>query len=536
MAHLLSLCAREQKPDKLMKDVRESTQREEEEEEDELIFVGVEHVSKDADIVFVKAFSNSKPVISKILNRVTPGSYSRRQKGRFGPDPTHCPQLASYVNPAENRMAIAPAPRPLWCSAESSVTTESPSEPSDNMSSADMDAGKYSESLTPRIQSVVGAVLPIGGQGQSPCESKKMSTWERNDRNSKTFELDDGTPRAGSPAVAPSGISLVTDRDTHSEDVCLLSHVQNGMTFPGVDTDEKAHFGLRHSEGVIDLAGLARPDCVSGASQNKALGPMKDTPIMLLNDFYYGQHQGDGPSEQKTHTTFKCLSCLKVLKNIKFMNHVRHHLELERQRGDSWEHYTTCQHCHRKFPIPFLLQCHIERVHTSQEPSAVCKICELSFKTDQVLLQHMKDTHKPGEMPYVCQVCSYRSSAFADVEAHFRTCHENTKNLLCPFCLKIFKRAVPYMDHCRKHQRKKGFLCSKCRLQFLSRKEETEHKCKNHQTFKKPEALSHLAPEAEICIQTSIQPESEGVASIVVRNAPPSVSPVKTTKRMRVNS
>ncbi|MGH0158021.1 UNVERIFIED_CONTAM: hypothetical protein FKN15_062207 [Acipenser sinensis] len=83
---------------------------------------------------------------------------------------------------------------------------------------------------------------------------------------------------------------------------------------------------------------------------------------------------------------------------------------------------------------------------------ANCKICELAFESEQVLLQHMKDNHKPGEMPYVCQVCSYRSSVFSDVENHFRVAHENTKHLLCPFCLKVIKCATPYMLHYMRHQ------------------------------------------------------------------------------------
>lgn len=38
--------------------------------------------------------------------------------------------------------------------------------------------------------------------------------------------------------------------------------------------------------------------------------------IMLVSDFYYGQFEGDGNKVvQKTNTTFKCQSCLKVLKN-----------------------------------------------------------------------------------------------------------------------------------------------------------------------------------------------------------------------------
>lgn len=38
--------------------------------------------------------------------------------------------------------------------------------------------------------------------------------------------------------------------------------------------------------------------------------------IMLVTDFYYGRFEGDGKKEvQKSNTTFKCQSCLKILKN-----------------------------------------------------------------------------------------------------------------------------------------------------------------------------------------------------------------------------
>lgn len=134
------------------------------------------------------------------------------------------------------------------------------------------------------------------------------------------------------------------------------------------------------------VGGAGENGLLTLASQSKTVDPMKGNLIMLLDDFYYGQHTRDGQSEQKTHTVFKCLSCLRVLKNVKFMTHVRNHLDLERQKGDSWEIHTTCQHCHHQFPTLFQLQCHIESVHASREPSTVCYICELSFKTDQVLL------------------------------------------------------------------------------------------------------------------------------------------------------
>uniref|UniRef100_A0A8B9WZB8 C2H2-type domain-containing protein n=1 Tax=Bos mutus grunniens TaxID=30521 RepID=A0A8B9WZB8_BOSMU len=314
--------------------------------------------------------------------------------------------------------------------------------------------------------------------------------------------------REHSLALSLSGIfHIVTTQQSTPDSVhTSLSHVQSGEPCPT-------------PVSPLGGNGLTKTDFPSVSSQNKIADPTKGNLIVLLRDFYYGQHIGDGQPELKTHTAFKCCSCLKVLKNVKFMNHMKHHLELERLRGDSWKYHTTCQHCHRQFPTPFQLQCHIESVHISQEPCTVCKICELSFEADQVLLQHMKDNHKPGEMPYLCQFCSYRSSFFADVGAHFRAYHGNTKNLLCPFCLQIFKTSF--------HQ------CSKWLL-FLTCKEKREHKTQCHQMFKKPKQLEGLPPETKVVIQVSLEPLQPGlveVASITVNASDSEPSPPKSKSR-----
>ncbi|XP_048199467.1 zinc finger protein 280B-like [Perognathus longimembris pacificus] len=313
-----------------------------------------------------------------------------------------------------------------------------------------------------------------------------------------------------------------------------LTHLQTGAPFPTAFPKDSVHFKpLRLDPGKDNE--LAKTDFSNLGSPDKTSDPNKGNLIVLLSDFYYGQHKGDGQSKQKTYTTFKCLSCLKVLKNVKFMNHVKRHLEFEKQCSDSWENPTTCQHCHRQFPTPFQLERHVDNVHTTQEAPTVCKICELSFETDQVLLEHMKDNHKPGELPYVCHVCNYRSSIFADVDTHFRKCHANTKNLLCPFCLKIFKAGTPYVCHYRGHWERSVHRCSKCRLQFLTFKEKMEHKTRYHQMFKKPKQLEGLPPETKVVIQVSlgpVQPGSEKVASITVSTAdsePSSPSPESKT-------
>lgn len=43
--------------------------------------MGVRHVSEDAEILFVRVISSSKPVISNILNRVTRDSSSKKKEG-----------------------------------------------------------------------------------------------------------------------------------------------------------------------------------------------------------------------------------------------------------------------------------------------------------------------------------------------------------------------------------------------------------------------------------------------------------------------
>ncbi|XP_036766878.2 zinc finger protein 280C isoform X2 [Manis pentadactyla] len=245
-------------------------------------------------------------------------------------------------------------------------------------------------------------------------------------------------------------------------------------------------------------------------TENQNTGAEKGKLIMTVSDFYYGKHEGTFDDEEKTYTTFKCISCLKVLKNnIRFMNHMNHHLELERQNSEIWGNQSTCQRCYRQYPTPFHLQCHIESTHTPHEFPTICKICELSFQTEHMLLQHMKDTHKPGEMPYICQVCQFRSSSFSDVDSHFRASHENTKNLLCPFCLKVSRMATPYMHHYMKHQNKGVYHCSKCRLQFLTYNEKLDHKTQ-HRTFIKPKELEGLPPGTKVTIRASIGPLHSG--------------------------
>ncbi|NXB11826.1 Z280D protein, partial [Cnemophilus loriae] len=471
-----------------------------------------------------------------ILNRVNLSSPRRGiQNGApsRGTVATFKSESQHYATPASSPGAMpAPSvfqtvPRPVTSSVAvqplsvADYIMDSPPDAPDNTSGILF--GVRQNSGVPQYQT--GPAVNVTGLNESRFVPKPPATSKGDSVTPKQGKLNEVGAR-NSSAFSPTGnCPAVTQAQNESSNGtnAASSTIKNGGPFPRACPKCNIHFNLmdplkNHMKYCCPdmvnnyFPGMVKTECLSTTS--KTTESEKGKLIMLVNDFYYGKDEGDlqqVQQEQKTHTTFKCISCLKVLKNnIRFMNHMKHHLELEKQSNESWESHTTCQHCYRQFPTPFQLQCHIESTHTPYESSTICKICELSFDTEQVLLQHMKDNHKPGEMPYVCQVCSYRSSAFSDVETHFRTVHENTKHLLCPFCLKVIKIGAPYMHHYMRHQKKGIYRCTKCRLQFLTCKEKMDHKTQHHRTFRKPKQLEGLPPGTKVTIRASLGSHQSG--------------------------
>ncbi|NXD65116.1 Z280D protein, partial [Eolophus roseicapillus] len=492
----------------------------------------VEEDDDDDEPIFVGEISSSKPASTYILNRVNfsssrrgiqNGAPSRGAVTTFKSDSHHYAPPASSPSAMPVSSVFQSVPRPTTSSVAVQPLSipdyimDSPPAAPDNTSGILF--GVRENSGVPQYQTGP-AVNVTGGSGSvflCMCPTN-LSCPERNSLTenqmvkflSKTHYLNPIVMMIRSWHKTSFTFSFENQN-------AVASTIKNGGPFPRACPKCNIHFNLmdplkNHMKYCCPdmvnnfFLGVAKTECLSTTS--KIAESEKGKLIMLVNDFYYGKHEGDTQQvqqQQKTHTTFKCFSCLKVLKNnIRFMNHMKHHLELEKQSSESWESHTTCQHCYRQFPTPFQLQCHIESTHTPYESSTICKICELSFETEQVLLQHMKDNHKPGEMPYVCQVCNYRSSAFSDVETHFRTVHENTKHLLCPFCLKVIKIGTPYMHHYMRHQKKGIYRCTKCRLQFLTCKEKMDHKTQHHRTFRKPKQLEGLPPGTKVTIRASV--------------------------------
>uniref|UniRef100_A0A8C9A859 Zinc finger protein 280C n=1 Tax=Prolemur simus TaxID=1328070 RepID=A0A8C9A859_PROSS len=486
----------------------------------------IKHEDDDDELIFVGEILSSKPAISNILNRGNSSSSSKGIKSEAlspGIPDVFKPTSQHYKDPTSSPVAALPRFHPESKSSHSSVIVHNVSKPDFTKKSSQAGSDDSSVSLFDLTQDTIplsqdGPAVFIEGMDQTSFVFKRPSTSKVNSVNSKkpktSEDVSERKPSASLSVInSPSGTSsqamLSTGINTSSTQyktgapflrACPKCNLQFNLLDP-----LKCHMKHCCPDMIDNFLGIIKGETSSDEDKSKTDSD-KGKLVMLVSDFYYGRHEGAAEGEQKTYTTFKCFSCLKVLKNnIRFMNHMKHHLELEKQNTESWENHTTCQHCYRQYPTPFQLQCHIESTHTPHEFSTICKICELSFETEHILLQHMKDTHKPGEMPYICQVCQFRSSTFSDVEAHFRASHENTKNLLCPFCLKVSRMATPYMNHYMKHQKKGIHRCTKCRLQFLTCKEKMDHKIQ-HRTFIKPKELEGLPPGTKVTIRASLGP------------------------------
>ncbi|XP_048192586.1 zinc finger protein 280C isoform X2 [Perognathus longimembris pacificus] len=475
----------------------------------------------DDELIFVGEILSSKPPISNILNRGNTSSSSRGIKNELlgtGISSRLKSKNQHYKDPTSDPVAGLPRFHPESKSSESLHIVQNMSKPELSKNSSPVDLTKDTIPLSPGIpkkllegteQASFGITHLIASDVSSINPPKPKTS-----RSVSETNLSLTLPSKSFTSEAPSQIVVTTGSSTLSESKIgapfLKPCPKCNTQFRYLDA-LRTHMKRCCPELVNKFQGILNMELLT-ADKDDA-GSEKGKLVMLVNDFYYGRHEGAIEEELKTFTNFKCFSCSKVLKNnIRFMNHMKHHLELEKQNSESWENHTTCQHCYRQFPTPFQLQCHIESTHTHHEFSTICKICELSFETEQILLQHMKDTHKPGEMPYICQVCQFRSSIFSDVEIHFRLVHENTKNLLCPFCLKVSKMATPFMNHYMKHQKKGVHRCVKCRLQFLTYKEKIEHKAQ-HRTFIKPKELEGLPPGTKITIRASLGPVQSTITS-----------------------
>lgn len=147
MAHLFP-CEEAQAPPQPERKTGGSKSRDEDGDDAEVI-AGVEHINEDAETLFVRVISSSKPVISNILNRVTRDSSSKRKTGHVSPDPTCTLQPANLRTPASKPVAVSPASQSEWGGRDSPIIFEPLSKPDYKMNSVQAVLHNSSELLSP---------------------------------------------------------------------------------------------------------------------------------------------------------------------------------------------------------------------------------------------------------------------------------------------------------------------------------------------------------------------------------------------------
>ncbi|NXX97446.1 POGZ protein, partial [Centropus bengalensis] len=409
-------------------------------------------------------------------------------------------EVAKLVNTLNTVPSLGQSPGPLVVSNSSPVHGSQRSTASESSSSS---SSKVSSSPIPAFD------LQDGGRKVCPrCDAQFRVTEAL--RGHMCYCCPEMVEFLKKRKPVDSEPNMPSGKPPSPEKTTAIASPPSSTPIPALSPPAKAP---EPSEGVVD------------SSQSKL--------IMLVDDFYYGRDGGKVSqllNFPKIPTSFRCPHCTKRLKNnIRFMNHMKHHVELDQQNGEVDVH-TICQHCYRQFSTPFQLQCHLENVHSPYESTTKCKICEWAFESEPMFLQHMKDTHKPGEMPYVCQVCQYRSSLYSEVDSHFRMIHEDTRHLLCPYCLKVFKNGNAFQQHFMRHQKKSVYHCNKCRLQFLFAKDKIEHKLQHHKTFRKPKQLEGLKPGTKVTIRASRgQPRAVPISTDMAQGAGHEAAPLSST-------
>lgn len=311
----------------------------------------VKEVEEDDDDepIFVAEIASSKPAISNILNRVNPSSHSRGIKNGIlnrGFTASFKPTSQRCLNSASNPVAALPVNfHPESRSSDSSVIVQPFSKPGYVTNSPRVLSNNSSELLFDLTQDTGlshyqgGPTLSIAGLNETSFLSKRPSGSDISSVNPKKPKPSENTSGIDASSVissekSPSVISLQVVPSQGAN--CSSSQSKNGTTFPRACPKCDIHFNLldplkNHMtyccpDMINNFLGLTKADNLNSANEAKTLESEKGKLIMLVNDFYYGKHEGDVLEEQKTHTTFKCFSCLKVLKNnIRFMNHMKHH-------------------------------------------------------------------------------------------------------------------------------------------------------------------------------------------------------------------
>uniref|UniRef100_A0A8D8MFJ7 Zinc finger protein Xfin n=1 Tax=Culex pipiens TaxID=7175 RepID=A0A8D8MFJ7_CULPI len=192
--------------------------------------------------------------------------------------------------------------------------------------------------------------------------------------------------------------------------------------------------------------------------------------------------QVDGPTEPQS---FHCPVCDKSFTcNRKYYTHQRRH------RDQAY----TCITCKKSFKEKFELERHVKQVHRERPkraPPAMkfhCSECDKTFTLEKLYKNHMV---RHGERIFKCTLCPKSFVLKCDLRKHEKCGHKifNKETtdcaeskmvdpaLHCVECNKYFIQRDTYLNHVRRHRRRKegAFRCEACQKVFTNNYEMTLH-------------------------------------------------------------
>lgn len=289
---------------------------------------------------------------------------------------------------------------------------------------------------------------------------------------------------AGAPGTGPRIMYTTTGQRVIQPPVAGGNIVRQQVPAPQQKTFQT------YQRGAVPVQQAAkRPAAsVTASAAKRQKGP--DPKDAQKENDHYGFKKGKKKfdDDSVSNPKFSCHHCnRRIASNLRFMQHIKNHLDKERQHTFSLNDMINCEHCYKRFRTPFERQCHIEKFHMKTDFK--CGVCELSFENSKTLVQHLEEKHPALQMPYICKICDYRTSIYDDINVHFAKTHQGGKSLLCHFCLRVIKTAKDFSRHCLKHLtisiRNGSHRCKYCKLMFLSYSELKEHTDKDHVRFAK---------------------------------------------------
>ncbi|XP_059609050.1 transcription factor grauzone-like [Phlebotomus argentipes] len=166
----------------------------------------------------------------------------------------------------------------------------------------------------------------------------------------------------------------------------------------------------------------------------------------------------------------QCSVCLKFYKTTETLakHKILVHTPVE-------EREFACDKCPLRFAVAAALKAHLINHTAPEDRKHICETCGQAFVTSHVLTEHVRRKHE-NSRNLVCEICAkvYRTKSL--FEKHMAEHKSQLKPTIpCPICRKMFKHRVAMRNHKRCHDTSGDLQCQFCQHVSINRRALGEH-------------------------------------------------------------